>query len=866
MGKIKSILVALVLFSVPAIWSVVAQAAGSFGLESVTVLDKSTNVVADTPTVSGNTVTSTIVFHELNDYVKYNIKLKNSTTTSYEILDITDDNANTLVDYIYNNHANEVISAGSSLDLELTITYIQAHQDANDRTQNNNVTFTISYLDLHTGTVEDDEIILVPNTGENTKEIASTNFIPGIVTFAIIFAGVVLVAAILYKKKGIAVISVLAIVFTATGALNMGAVAEDYIDLNANLNSEIRLRDQMCGEIYWKDPDTGADIYMSPDDFGCDDYDPDNLIYFGDLFNTSWIPAPSGLMVTGFKFTGTNTDVDLEAPILDDWSVTLLYEEATYSIDYNYNGGTVTTANPASVKASDASFTLVNPTKNTANFKCWTGTDIYGCEENVTVDPSQVYSDLTFTANYQHEIIVNDQNGTEIDRRILDEGTAGAYPSFDFHTDMFKITGGFCTNGQQIITTNNSYEINNITSNAVCTITTVPITYDVELVVNRGSGSGTVTVNKGTNATFENLVADDQYVFTPNVSCTNGQTASISNGTVTVNNVTDNTTCTVNALLPSLHTITYMQEMTPQICTNTTTPIGSLATAGNDDWDGSHYGDNNYIPRRVLLDSRDNKKYLVAKLADGECWMTQNLALELSTNKALTSADTDLNTKDSWTPNRNTENMNIYSSPYGTRQQTGNMDLSFYHTTTTGTRRYYIDGDAGALAPTDTTDEYLWEDPGIAYMFRAASTGDYVYDSGGYNVHLYNSICPKGWSLPEGEYVLGDNNTVLSSTPKSFGALLDAYSPNRTQQEYLAFINSRIFKVVYNGYFQPYDPWLNYDMLYATYWSNYMGDYNQWNNYNAAARVSRMNDGYVYPYSPSNGSILNTGTVRCIAR
>lgn len=864
--RMITILTAIIILAVPFIVSVAASAAGTFGLNSITVVDKSTDVLAETPTVSGNTVSSRIVFHTVNDYVKYNLVLRNTTGTSYKILDITDNNVNPLIGYTYDNHADEVVDAGGTLNLELTIAYISGHQDDTDRDQNNNVTFTISYLDLHTGNVDEDEIILVPNTGENTNAAASAKSVPGAAIVVAVFAGFVFVIAVLRKKKTTAVVSVVVVAATiATSILSIGVVAEDYADLIINMNSEIRLRDYFYGEIFWKNPMTNQDEHITSETFGADDYVADDMLYFGDIFDG--MPVPDNYTVKAFKFTGTDTDVDFDAPILDDWSVTVLYDEKAFGISYDYYGGIVASPNPTSVKPSDASFTLNKPTKDTAYFKCWTGTDISGCEENVTVDPSQVYSNLTFTANYQHEIIVNDQNGTEIDRRIVDEGTVGAYPSFDFHTDMFTITGGSCTNGQQIITTNNSYEINNIISNAVCTITTVPITYDVELVVNHGSGSGTATVNKGTNATFENLVADDQYVFTPNVSCTNGQTASFSNGTVTVNNVTDNTTCTANAVLPSLHTITYMQEMTPQICANTTTPIGSLATAGNDDWDGSHHGDSNYIPRKALIDSRDNTKYLVAKLADGECWMTQNLALELSTSKALTSADTDLNTKDSWTPNRNTEpRIDIYRNPYGTQQQTGNMDLSFYHTNQNGDRVYYVAGYSKSTAPTDTTDEYLWQDPGVAYMFRAASTSDYAYDSGGYNVHLYNSICPKGWSLPEGEYVLGDNNTILSAAPKSFGALFDAYSPNKTQQEYVAFVNSGIFKVIYDGYYVPHDPWLNYDRIYATYWSNYMGDYRQLNNFNAVARVSRMNDGSVYPYSVTNGSISNTGTVRCVAR
>ncbi len=864
MGKIKSILAALVLFSVPAIWSVVAQAAGNFGLESVTVLDKSINVVADTPTVSGNTVTSTIVFHELNDYVKYNLALKNSTTTSYKIIDITDNNSNTLIDYTYDNHADEVINAGVSLNLELTITYVQAHQDANDRTQNNNVKFTISYLDLHTSTVEDDEIILVPNTGENTKEIVASNFVPGIVTFAIIFAGIVLVAAILYKKKGIAIISVLAIVITTTGVLNMGAVAEDYSDIDIELNSEIKLRDQICGELYWKDPDTGADIYMSPDDFGCDDYDPDNLVYFGDLFNPSWIPAPDGLMVTGFKFTGTNTDVNLDAPILDDYSVTLLYGERTYSITYDYNGGTVATANPTTIKKTDQAFTLNKPTKDTAYFNCWTGTDIYGCQENVTIEPTSVYSDLEFTATYKHEVVVKDQNGTELDRTFVNEGSDGYYESVDYHTDEFKITGGSCTNGQHIITTNNSYEVENITSNTVCTIATAPITYDVELIVNHGSGDGLVTVNKGANATFENIVADDLYTLPTGVNCTNGQNATISNGTVIVSNVTNNTTCTVNALPPSLHTITYMQEMTPEICAATTTPSSSFETANHDDWDGSHFGDENYIPRTVLVDTRDQQKYLVAKLADGECWMTQNLNLTMSTTKALTKEETDLHTKDSYTPDRNTlPSMPTTGSPYGDFATVSDMQLSWH-----ANNKYYVDtekypgmGVKASEAPTSDSDEYLWQQTGIFYTGYVLSAGTYPYN-GGSGVYYTDTICPKGWTLPEGRFSAEEGH--LS---KSFDKLYTTYAPGRTQQEYIDFNKTTIFRPVYAGYYRAYGSVLysgSSDIMMLS--SNYISPYNGQHNRISVLKASYTTFTPTYVASDISAFGAYGLNARCIAR
>lgn len=64
--------------------------------------------------------------------------------------------------------------------------------------------------------------------------------------------------------------------------------------------------------------------------------------------------------------------------------------------------------------------------------------------------------------------------------------------------------------------------------------------------------------------------------------------------------------------------ITTMQEMTPEIC--------AAAKEGD---------------TMRLKDTRDDKMYWVAKLADGNCWMTQNLALDLN-GRTLTPADSDV--------------------------------------------------------------------------------------------------------------------------------------------------------------------------------------------------------------------------------
>ncbi len=94
-----------------------------------------------------------------------------------------------------------------------------------------------------------------------------------------------------------------------------------------------------------------------------------------------------------------------------------------------------------------------------------------------------------------------------------------------------------------------------------------------------------------------------------------------------------------------LMSLTYMQDMTSNICQDTKAANGAnTVTPGNE------------VEKR-LIDVRDGKEYWVAKLADGNCWMTQNLALDLNSSKALTSSDTDLNSKSSWTPTESTSSI-----------------------------------------------------------------------------------------------------------------------------------------------------------------------------------------------------------------
>ena len=171
----------------------------------------------------------------------------------------------------------------------------------------------------------------------------------------------------------------------------------------------------------------------------------------------------------------------------------------------------------------------------------------------------------------------------------------------------------------------------------------------------------------------------------------------------------------------TLHSISKMQQMTPEICAATTTPNKTATTL---DTDGSHYGDPNYAPTKTLVDTRDDNTYTVSKLADGRCWMTQNLRI---INKTITPADSDV-----------TANYTIPASSLS------GFDLGIYNTSNA-----YVDSDGGF---------YNW-------YTATAGTGTQALSTHDQNTTV--SICPKGWRLPTGGNG-GEFNILDNSYDSSF--------------------------------------------------------------------------------------------------
>ncbi len=212
--------------------------------------------------------------------------------------------------------------------------------------------------------------------------------------------------------------------------------------------------------------------------------------------------------------------------------------------------------------------------------------------------------------------------------------------------------------------------------------------------------------------------------------------------------------------------ITNMQQMTASIC--------SAAP---------------YHETAQLTDTRDNKKYWVTKMLDGNCWMSQNLALDLSTSKTLTSSTSDVSS--SWTPGRTTTSSVTTGST--TNTETYSWNLGNYVIIDPTTTTACSDNATGLSAcsgqfiavgnRTASTDPNFYQKNGATYtsteydahylagnyyMWNAATAGtggtisNYAKASG--------SICPKNWKLPDSTYVA--DQTIKSG---SYVYLLQQY-------------------------------------------------------------------------------------------
>ena len=290
------------------------------------------------------------------------------------------------------------------------------------------------------------------------------------------------------------------------------------------------------------------------------------------------------------------------------------------------------------------------------------------------------------------------------------------------------------------------------------------------------------------------------------------------------------------------------------------------------------------------IDMRDGKKYWVTKLKDGNIWMTQNLDLGIGgTNTApLNSNNTDISTTASgsgiytdgytekdgvwtWNPVSTAITSNYYISDtsvkpsawptnnYTTPYSAEGGDTYYYTSNTTGNDTRYNSLQACKDA-SHTEDECKRYFVGNYYNWSAAIASNNSTNIGSTAEEIAsNSICPKGWRLPNASQTDNVNNefgrmlyeegitAALSNGNESVGYYDDVTSFNKLRSNPYYFVRSG---TIDGGT-------LNDPGVYGLYWSSTVSS-------STYAYFLSFSGTVIYP--GRNFDRYRGRSVRCVAR
>ncbi|MBR2994778.1 hypothetical protein IKF32_02600 [Candidatus Saccharibacteria bacterium] len=231
----------------------------------------------------------------------------------------------------------------------------------------------------------------------------------------------------------------------------------------------------------------------------------------------------------------------------------------------------------------------------------------------------------------------------------------------------------------------------------------------------------------------------------------------------------------------------------------------------------------------ALTDSRDNQTYAIAKLADGKCWMIENLRLETagSDNEALSQGFGKSTTYGNFSglataetadfSNSTTANSLYYS---GTQSGTASINIGTTDNPPQRMPRYRNTNiSSRASSPTDNTgamysygNYYTWS---AALANTIHYSGPTATDADGKTSETVNtSICPSGWRLPYGRDS-GNGNTA-----GGFYYLNYKINNNSNVTDATAVQKLRVYpnNFIYSGY--AYDNSINSRSSNGRYWSS----------------------------------------------
>ena len=370
-NKIKISMTAIILLITFVLLSIVGNTSvyateDVFSVTNAEITEKSDTVEVSKMNYDGTSIDCEVIFHKLDDHVKYKIEIKNNDDKDYKVKSITDNNENDYITYDGSESIGTELKANSTAVIYIVAKYTTAVNDVTSRTQEMSVDFEITLEDA-TGNTATGTISLNPKTGDSIT----------IYIVMFIVSTLVLILSIVFgknMKKNKKVLGLfIALVLVAPVIVNAAGNG-----LSINFKNKFKLEDKL--------------VLTYTDEEGADKTE---VVDYSESIQVLGTPTEK----EGYNCLGWfDEEGNKIEKITEDVKVTLKYEAIEYKITYNLDDGTADNL-PTEYTIESESFTLPKPKKEGMSFVGWTGSNGNTPQREVTISQGST-GDKTYTANY----------------------------------------------------------------------------------------------------------------------------------------------------------------------------------------------------------------------------------------------------------------------------------------------------------------------------------------------------------------------------------------------------------------------------------------------------------------------------------
>lgn len=359
---IKSFLCILILFIFTAIININdVKAETKITVENISIKEKSDNITVNDPILESNQITSNISFNEPDDYVIFELILKNNEEEKYKIDSINDNNTNENIEIEY-EYDKEYIESGKTSSVKIKMKY-------------KNKLFNVEKISLN-----DLNIILNLSKEDGTNSTITINPVTGdfiahyLVLLIISLSGLILI----HKKSKLGkLLLIIAII-----SLPLITFAKEIFEIKIKF-TDIEIKGELETYEIKIDSNNGNPLEIKN-------------IKYGEKLGELQTPNKEGYNFIGWKDNNGN-EITEDTIITEPIEITAQYNIIEYQINYDLDGGTA--ENPSKYTIEDE-ITLNNPTKDGYKFIGWTENNTTQLETNVKIEKGTT-GEKNYKANYE---------------------------------------------------------------------------------------------------------------------------------------------------------------------------------------------------------------------------------------------------------------------------------------------------------------------------------------------------------------------------------------------------------------------------------------------------------------------------------